>query len=91
MNSTHFNLRPRSIMGFSMAELIATVTVLAIITTVSVMAVGNTRSAVNQPNSSADVKNLNEVVGVYLANGGSLSGITDPQEVLNHLKTVLTK
>ena len=43
-------------------------------------------SAVRSAKLKADVQSLNAVVSVYLVNGGSLSGITDPQEVLNHLK-----
>lgn len=80
-----------SISGFSMVELIATVSALAIIATVSVMAFGNTQGMVRSTKLDADVKNLNQIVSVYLANGGSLTGITDPQAVLNRLKTVLTK
>lgn len=78
-------------MGFSMAELIATVCILAIIATVSVMAFGNTQSVVRSTKLEADVSNLNQIISVYLANGGSLTGITNPQDVLNRLKTVLTK
>ena len=50
------------------------------------MWIGNTRSTVRTAKLKSDVQKLNEVVTVYLANGGSLSGITDPQDVLNHLK-----
>jgi len=74
-----------------MAELIATVSILAIIATVSVMTFGNTQGMVRSTKLEADVSNLNQIVSVYLANGGSLTGITDPQVVLNQLKTVLTK
>ena len=38
----------------------------------------------------SDVITLNQAVKVYIANGGSLTGITDPQAVLDKMKTKLS-
>lgn len=52
------------------------------------MLVSNVRGGVNGQKLQKDVTRLNSAVKVYLANGGDLSGVSDPREVLTHLKSV---
>jgi prepilin-type N-terminal cleavage/methylation domain-containing protein len=74
--------------GFSLAEILVAVALLSIIAALAINTVGTTKTSVTNTKLISDVKKLNEVISVYLAEGGSLAGLTTAQQVLDRLKTV---
>lgn len=81
--------RPRALRsGFSMVEIIIALTLLGLVGAVIVDKVISTRTAAKSTKLVSDVKRLNSIVAVYLAEGGSLANVTTVQGVLDKLKTV---
>jgi prepilin-type N-terminal cleavage/methylation domain-containing protein len=80
---------PRSQPGFSVIEMLACVIVLTIVASVAIKMTASTQASIQSAKLTGDVQKLNEVVSVYLANGGNLTGST-PQAILDQLKTVTT-
>ncbi len=74
--------------GFSLLEILATILVLGCVAAMVIERVSMTSTTISSTKLTSDVKKLNEIVAVYLASGGSLAGLTTPQQVLNQLKTV---
>lgn len=73
--------------GFSLLEIFVTVTIIAAIATVAVSIQGsNVRYSVQNTRLQADVVMLNQMVSLYLADGGSVDGMTTEQAVLDKLK-----
>src|SRR3954464_10262068 len=85
-NSLRF-VRTRRNQAFSLAEVLMTVSVLAIITGLVLPQIGDARTGAARAKLNSDVAVLNESVKLYLAEGGSLDGITDARQVIGHLKT----
>lgn len=79
--------RTRSQRGFSMIELLIVVASIGIVSTVAVAWVGEIRSSTERSKLDSDVATINSALNVYLANGGDLAEVTDPQTILNHLKS----
>ncbi len=77
--------RPSS--GFTVVEIMISVAVMGILAAVAMNVMGSTQSNVKKAKLTSDVQKLNSIVAVYLGEGGSLAGITDPQAVLDQLKT----
>jgi len=76
--------------GFSFGEILVTVVILAVLATVGMFYANNIRSSVVTSKLDTDVAKLNQIITLYLAEGGSLDGITAPQAILDKLKTVRT-
>ncbi len=74
--------------GFSLLELLAVVTVIGIIAAIAFAPIGDVNSSAQETRLTSDVKVINQAVAMYLANGGSLDGLSAPQEILDKLKTV---
>ena len=74
--------------GFSVLELIATIAVIGVIAAVGVNLIGDDASSAGVAKLQSDVATLNQMVAVYLGDGGSLAGITSPQSVLDKMKRV---
>lgn len=72
--------------GFSLVEVVMLIAVLGVLATVAVTMVGSQRSAVSDTKLSSDISTLNHHVVMYLSDGGSLTGLTNPQTVLDKLK-----
>lgn len=75
--------------GFSVNEILVCVAVLTIVASAAIKMTSSTKTSVQSAKLTSDVQKLNEVVSVYLANGGTITGTT-PQAVLDQLKTVTT-
>lgn len=75
--------------GFTVMEILVSVAVITIVAVAALKFSASTRTSVQSAKLTSDVQKLNEVVSVYLANGGSITGTT-PQDVLDQLKTVTT-
>ncbi len=72
--------------GFSLMEVVMLIAVLGVLSTVAITMVGKQQSAVSDTKLSSDIATLNHHVVMYLADGGSLTGLTNPQAVLDKLK-----
>jgi prepilin-type N-terminal cleavage/methylation domain-containing protein len=77
----------KSWLGFSLVEVLVTITVLGIIASVAYVATGNISGVARGEKVRTDVATLNSAIDAYLANGGSLDGLTTADEVLAKLKT----
>lgn len=90
MHPTTLHSRASSLrFGFSVLEVLASVVVIGIAATVAIKMTSSTKLNVQAIKLNSDVQKLNEVVGVYLASGGTITGST-PQSVIDQLKTVTT-
>ncbi len=72
--------------GFSLVELVLTITLLGVLVSVFVVNTGSQSVAVADPKLEADVRQLNQMVNLYKADGGSLSSLTQVGDVLAKLK-----
>lgn len=75
--------------GFSVIEVLVCVAVIVLAATVVIRLSTSVKTNVQSIKLTSDVQKLNEVVSVYLASGGTITGTT-PQAVLDQLKTVIT-
>lgn len=91
MLSPHHSFPPsrsRSRSGFSLLEITVTVALMGILATVAFIMVSKTRVGVVDTKLRTDVARLNNIISLYLGSGGSLDGLSNPQDVLDKLKTV---
>ncbi len=72
--------------GFSLVELVLTITLLGILASVFVMKTGSQSTGVIEIKLEADVRQLNQMASLYKADGGSLSNLTTVGDVLSRLK-----
>ncbi|MDF1739738.1 MAG: VWA domain-containing protein [Verrucomicrobiales bacterium] len=73
--------------AFSMLEVLIVIGVIGIIAAIAVPSVGNLSNGVKENGLVSDVATINRSIQAYLATGGDLKGISDPQVVLDKLKT----
>lgn len=85
----HSVRRPPS--AFGVVEMLVTVAILATLATVAVLAVSNVNQNTQQKKLESDVQALNSAIRIYLANGGSLDGVTTANGALNKLKSSRSK
>jgi type II secretory pathway pseudopilin PulG len=72
--------------GFSMLEVTTLIAILGVMATILVTMVGRQPVIVRETKLSSDVATLNSCVAMYLADGGNLTGVTNPQTVIDRLK-----
>lgn len=77
--------------AFSILEVILTIVAIGLIATLGTLAATNVTRNAQHEKLKSDVTHLNSAITLYLANGGDLSGVTDPNLVLAHLKTTRSK
>jgi len=82
---------PSSRFGFSLVELVWTITLVGLVATLLVMNLGSQTLAVAEVKLEADVRQLNQMVQVYKADGGTLAGVTRLQDVMTKLKNFRTE
>ncbi len=73
--------------GISMVELLATVVVIALIVSAGFILVGKVAENSKFTKLEVDVASINTSINVYLASGGNLDGLTEPQTIIDKLKT----
>lgn len=78
--------RHHSSTGFSLVELILTITVVSILASVFVVQTGNRGTVIADLKLEADVRQLNQMVNLYKADGGSVAGLSRVGDVMNKLK-----
>ncbi len=73
--------------GFSLIEVITVISVIGIVAAVALPTVSSTHASSGATKLHANVGAANSAVQMYLANGGSLNGVTEAVAVLAKLKT----
>ncbi|MCB1235224.1 MAG: choice-of-anchor K domain-containing protein [Verrucomicrobiae bacterium] len=63
------------------------VLLIGVVASIGVLAVNRSNDSTRSAKLTSDVKNLNSAIRIYLANGGSLDGLTTPAEIVQKLKT----
>lgn len=76
--------------AFSLVELVITIAVIGIIGSLVVDLTRNAPMGTKNVRLQSDVNHLNQMIALYLADGGSLAGATSPQAVLDRLKRTRT-
>lgn len=77
----------RSQGAFSLVEVMVTVFLIGIVATVAYVATGNIANVTRGEKLRSDVATINSAIDTYIANGGSLNGISTAGDVLAKLKT----
>ena len=80
--------RPSS--AFSLLETLIALAVIGILAAVGIAYHRVSIEDVRVTKLEADIATINAATKTYLANGGSFTGLTTPQEILDKMKTVLT-
>ena len=80
-----------SFAGVSLIEIALTVVAIGLLASISVLAVSNISQNTHHQKLGADVTHLNSAITMDLTNGGDLSGISEPNEVLSRLKSTCSK
>lgn len=83
-NSVHFAR------AFSLMEALLVVAAIGIVASIAVMGVNKFRESAQRTKLDSDISTVNQAVKVYLASGGDLTGVTDPQKIIDKLKTTRT-
>ena len=73
--------------GFGLVEVMITLLVIAVLSGVALTSFGISRESSSQIAVQGDAIMINKAIQAYIAGGGSLEGITDPNDVLAKLKT----
>lgn len=76
--------------GFTLVELILAIAITSVLAAVVVVNMTGTKAAAEQTKLRVDVNKLNNLISLYVADGGSLTGATNAQTVVDKLKTVRT-
>lgn len=72
--------------GFSVMEMVVLIAMLGVLVTVALIGVGNQPVVIRNAKLESDVASLNQSVALYVADGGSVTGLSTPQSVLDKLK-----
>jgi hypothetical protein len=70
-------------------EVLMTVSLIGLIAAVIIPSIGNVTTGVTRAKLASDVTSLNNAVSLYLAEGGNLDNVFNPQDVIDRLKTKL--
>lgn len=73
--------------GFTMIEVLAVLAAMAAIGAIGYVSVSNTKTNADSEKLQADVASINRSIQVFQSQGGSLTGLTSVDDVLNKLKT----
>ncbi|HSI62833.1 MAG TPA: choice-of-anchor K domain-containing protein [Candidatus Saccharimonadia bacterium] len=76
--------------GFSLVELIIAIVLMSLLAGVAITLLSQSRTGTITTKLRTDVVRLNQIISMYLADGGSLDGATTPEAVIAKLKTVRT-
>ncbi|MEM7014781.1 MAG: VWA domain-containing protein [Verrucomicrobiota bacterium] len=73
--------------AFSLMEAIVAIAILGVIVAIAMTGVSNFKDSSEQAKLDSDVSAINQAIKVYIASGGNLTGVTEPQDILDKLKT----
>lgn len=74
--------------GFSLLELVITITVLAILGAIAVSLLADDPGAARNAKLQSDITILNQMVAIYSSDGGNLASMPDADSVLEKMKRV---
>jgi prepilin-type N-terminal cleavage/methylation domain-containing protein len=90
-NSSNWRSRPWFTKdAFSLPEILLTLAIVSLLATMAASNLFTVRATVAHTKLRTDVARLNRIITIYRAEGGSVAGLTDPQAILDKLKTRLT-
>lgn len=72
--------------GFSLLELVTLIAIIGVIASVGIALLTDDSDSVRVAKLQSDVAVLNQMATLYMADGGSLAGLTTPQSVLDKMK-----
>ena len=85
--SSHSSLqRLRHSAGYTLVEVVLVVAIISVLSASAFLVVTNTRRSTTNTKLARDVATVNQAIQMYRTSGGTLVGITDPQEVIDQLK-----
>jgi prepilin-type N-terminal cleavage/methylation domain-containing protein len=82
--------RRQRLRGFSLVELIVVLGLIVVGAGVGTAVVSKVQTAAMDAKLVEDVDQVNTAISLYMTGGGTLAGVTDPQAVVDRLKTVTT-
>jgi type II secretory pathway pseudopilin PulG len=77
--------------AMSLVETLLALGLIAIVSTIAAASVGHINRNAQHRKLESDVRTLNTAISLYVANGGSLAGLTQPDQVLAKLKTARSR
>ncbi len=80
--------RPYCRVGYSLLELIITIAIIGVVVTLGVSLITDDSGSARVAKLESDVSTLNQMVALYVADGGSVAGLTSPQAVLDKMKRI---
>ncbi len=89
-SASHSSFKRALSRGFSLTELIIAIVLMGLLASIAVSLYSKTKISASTTKLRTDVVRLNQLITQYLADGGSLDGLTTPDAVLDKLKTVRT-
>lgn len=78
--------RRAGLRAFSVMELVIVIALMGLLIAIAVNITGNQPVAVRNSKLASDVATLNQMIGIYLGDGGDLNNAQTPQAVLDKLK-----
>ncbi len=75
--------------GFSLLELLMTIAILGVITGLGASLLSDDTGSARVAKLESDISTLNQMVAIYVSEGGSVAGLTTPQSVLDKMKRTL--
>ncbi|MEM1296115.1 MAG: choice-of-anchor K domain-containing protein [Verrucomicrobiota bacterium] len=82
-----FDFRKKDNQAFSLLEALLVVAIIGILSSIAVISTGGINESAKLSKLESDVSSINSAIKIYLINGGDLSGVSDPQSVIDKLKT----
>lgn len=74
--------------AFSLLEIVTTIAVVGVVASVGVALLTDDSGAARVAKLESDVATLNQMVAVYVSDGGSVAGLTSPQAVIDKMKRI---
>ena len=74
--------------GLSMIEVLLTVVLISVIGGVAFLVSGSVQERVDRTKLEQDIKVINSAAKLFVANGGSFDGLTQPQQILDRTPTL---
>lgn len=74
--------------AFSLIEVLVVVAVIGVIAAAAMFGVSRSSEGARVTKLESDVSTINQAIDIYIASGGSFGDLSDPQTILNKLKTV---
>lgn len=76
-------------LGYTLLEVMLSVAMMSVMAGSVLLVVNNVQQAASETKLMRDVATLNRAIQTYRISGGSLAGLTDPQDVLDRMKRKL--